>query len=284
MLFTVPSLLAIVDVDGSPVIQFSHFSVKEFLTSSRLAESSDTNLRRYHITLTRSHTLAATACLGLLLHLDKNITRGDLEKFPLAEYAAEHWVDHARFEDVSQNVEDGIKRLFDPNDFHFAIWVWLHDLEDQYWSRERRGERPSQPRGTALHYAALCGLVAVVKFLVIEHSQDVNTRRFGHDSTALHMASRGGHGEVACFLLNNGADAEARDRRSSTPLHEASKMGHVEVVRLLLDREVDPTAKDQDDLTPPKLAFRAGHVELGSFWSPVWVWMRPKIGSTIGLP
>jgi len=262
VLTTVPSLLTIVDVDGSPVIQFSHFSVKEFLTSVRLAESSDTILRRYHITLTHSHALAAAACLGLLLHLDKDITRGDLEKFPLAEYAAEHWVDHARSEDVSQKVEDGMKRLFDPKDFHFAIWVWIHDLEDQYWCRERRGERPSQPRGMPLHYAALCGLVAIVELLLIEHSQDVDSRGFGHESTALHMASRSGHVEVACLLLNNGANAEAQDRHSSTALHVASKKGHIDVVRLLLEREMDPTAKDDSDLTPPKLAFRAGHVEV----------------------
>lgn len=262
VLSTVPSLLATVDVDGSLVIQFSHFSVKEFLTSARLAESSDTILRRYHITLTRSHTLAAAACLGMLLHLDRKITRGDLENFPLAEYAAEHWVVHARFEDVSQNVEDGMKRLFDPKHFHFAIWVWIHDLEDQYWSRENRGERPSQPRGTPLHYAALCGLDTVVKSLVIEHSQDVNARCFNHDSTALHLASRGGHAEVACFLLDNGADAEPKDRRLSTPLHVASNMGHVEVVRLLLERGVNSTIIDEYDFTPPELALQARHVDV----------------------
>ena len=38
---TCSSLLAIVDVDGSSVIQFSHFSVKEYLTSKCLAESKD---------------------------------------------------------------------------------------------------------------------------------------------------------------------------------------------------------------------------------------------------
>ena len=84
VLSTVPSLLAIVDADGSPVIQFSHFSVKEFLTSAHLAESSDTILRRYHITLKRSHALAAAVSMGMLLHLNKTITRCDLEKFPLA--------------------------------------------------------------------------------------------------------------------------------------------------------------------------------------------------------
>jgi hypothetical protein len=74
VLLTTLSLLAIVNVDGSPMIQFSHFSIKEFLTSSRLAGSSDVILHRYHISLTHAHTLAAQACLSMLLHLDKNIT------------------------------------------------------------------------------------------------------------------------------------------------------------------------------------------------------------------
>ena len=47
VLSTCSSLLAIVDVNGSPVIQFSHFSVKEFLTSSRLAETRETIHRRF---------------------------------------------------------------------------------------------------------------------------------------------------------------------------------------------------------------------------------------------
>jgi hypothetical protein len=114
VLSTTSSLLAIVDVDGSPAIQFSHFSVKESLTSSRLAKANDIIPHRYHISMTPAHTLAAQACLGMLLHLDKHITRNDLEKLPLAEYAAEHWVDHAQFEDVSPKVEGGMTQLFDP--------------------------------------------------------------------------------------------------------------------------------------------------------------------------
>jgi len=168
------SLLAVVDVHGSPVVQFAHFSVKEFLTSPRLAKANDNILHRYHISITYAHTIAAQACLGMLLHLDKNITTGDLERFPLVEYAAEHWVDHARFEDVSRTVGDGMKRLFNPNKYHFSVWVWIHDLEDRYWRREKRGERPSDPRGTPLHYAALCGLDVVAKFLTVEHSQDLD--------------------------------------------------------------------------------------------------------------
>jgi hypothetical protein len=79
VLSTCSSLLAIVD-GGYPfgkVIQFSHFSVKEFLTSARLAEASDIIPRRYHVSMTPAHTLAAQACLGILLHLDKDVITSD---------------------------------------------------------------------------------------------------------------------------------------------------------------------------------------------------------------
>ena len=262
VLSTTSSLLATVDLDGSQVIQFSHFSVKEFLTSSRLAEANDIFVQRYHISMTGAHTLVAQACLGMLLHLDKNITRGGLDKFPLAEYAAEHWIDHARFEDVSLKAEVGMKRLFDPNGFHFAVWVWIHDLEDRYWRREKRGGRPSAPRGTPLHYASLCGLDAIVKFLVLDHSQHVDSRGFDVGSTALHLASGKGHVEVTRFLLDHGADGNARNMRKSTPLHEASIGRHAEVVRVLMERGVDVTAEDDDGIDPVVLAFALGCAEV----------------------
>jgi hypothetical protein len=104
-----------------------HFSVKEYLISSRLAEANDIISRRYHVSLKRAHTLIAQACLGILLHMNKSITRHGLRKYPLAEYAAEHWIDHALFEGVSENAEDGMKELFDPRKPHLGIWLWIHD-------------------------------------------------------------------------------------------------------------------------------------------------------------
>ncbi len=130
------TLLSVVDggYGLGNVIQFSHFSVKEFLTSTRLAEITDTIPHRYHISMTPAHTLAAQCCLGILLHLNKDvITRDSLKDFPLAEYAGEHWVDHARFEDVSRNVEDGIKQLFDPSKSHLAVCVWICDPAVPRW-------------------------------------------------------------------------------------------------------------------------------------------------------
>ena len=123
---TCSSLFAIVDggENFGKVVQFSHLSVKEFLTSSRLAEASDIIPRRFHISMTSAHTLAAQACLGILLQLDKDvITRDGLKELPLAKYAAEYWADHALLEDVSRNVEDGMKQLFDPSRSHLAVCI-----------------------------------------------------------------------------------------------------------------------------------------------------------------
>jgi hypothetical protein len=80
VLSTCPSLLSVVDVDDSKVIQFSHFSVKEYLMSARLAECNEIMSRRYHVSMTGAHTIAAQACLGTLLHLDENIDHDRLEK------------------------------------------------------------------------------------------------------------------------------------------------------------------------------------------------------------
>jgi hypothetical protein len=58
------SLITIVQTDDSRVVQFSHFSVKEFLTSERLATSSG-DVSRYHIVLEPAHTILAQACLSI---------------------------------------------------------------------------------------------------------------------------------------------------------------------------------------------------------------------------
>jgi len=92
------------------------FSVKEFLTSTRLADTTDTISGRYHVDMTRAHTLVAQASLGILLHLDDEyVTSGSLETFPLVEYAALHWLGHAQYENVLEIIQEGTKRLFDPN-------------------------------------------------------------------------------------------------------------------------------------------------------------------------
>ena len=105
------SLISVVDDGPYRVVQFSHFSVKEFLTSDRLATSS-ADVSHFHIPLEPAHTVMVKACLGILLQSDNGEAKTK-SRSPLARYAAQHWVGHAQLGKVSRSVEDGMRRLFD---------------------------------------------------------------------------------------------------------------------------------------------------------------------------
>ena len=262
VLSTCSSLLAVVDggYDSGKVVQFAHFSVKEYLTSTRLAKASDIILHDYHVSMTSAHTIVAQACLGILLHLDKDVVTSDsLEKWPLAEYAAEHWVYHARFEDVSQGAEDGMKLLFHPGKPHFAVWVWICDPESPLW---KRNSRPLPPSGAPLHYAALWGLHSIVEFLIIEHSQDVHGRGFTDNVTPLHLASKRGHVKAARMLIKHGADVIAQNEDGNTPLHLASQENQVEIARMLVEFGADVAAQNNHGETPLHQASFSGQLEI----------------------
>ena len=127
VLSTCSTLLSRANINNFQVIEFSHFSVKEFLTSSRFAEKDGIISRRYHLSMTPAHTFIAQACLSILLHLDKGVTEDSLTKYPLARYAAEHWFEHARFEGVSQHAAEAMKQLFHWRKPHLAVWLWIFD-------------------------------------------------------------------------------------------------------------------------------------------------------------
>ena len=258
VLSTCPSLLSVVGGTGSSVIQFAHFSVKEYLTSERLTEANNM-ISRFHVSMALGHTIVAQACLGVLLHLDGNITRDHVKEFPLAEYAAKHWVDHALFEGVSPNIQDGMKRLFDPTGHHLFVWVGIYDPESRrHRYRDTRAELPSRARATNLHYATFCGLRDIVKFLIVTHRQDVNAPGFDRDETSLIVASRVGLPEVVRVLLEHGADIESRDTFGWSPLEMASTVGHVEVIRVLLAYGIDVNSRDSKGHTALHAASRTG--------------------------
>ncbi|KAH9016148.1 hypothetical protein EDB84DRAFT_1277023, partial [Lactarius hengduanensis] len=155
VLSTCSSLITIVPDGDSRVVQFSHFSVKEYLTSPRLARS-DGDVSQFHIDLGAAHTILAQACLGTLLRLDEHTSNSGVEGFPLVEYAARHWVDHAQFEGVTSHVRDGMDDLFDSAKSHFAAWVrvptWTKTTPRKAGTHSLSiGHRPV-PRFTMLHY------------------------------------------------------------------------------------------------------------------------------------
>ena len=198
------SLIAIVQAGRSRIVQFSHFSVKEFLTSPRLAIASG-EVSNYHIDLEPAHTILSQACLGGLLHHVK----GRAPKgHPLARYAAEHWMTHAQFGEVSSRLCKGMEYLFDADKPHFKAWLALCNKDtppysnyDAFYYFASYGKSPATP----LYYAALCGLHDLVEHLIIKRPQDVNADG-GFYVRPLVAALARKHFQTADLLRHNGAD------------------------------------------------------------------------------
>ena len=252
------SLIVVIKVNNSPVVQFSHFSVKEFLTSDRLAKSKLAS--RYHIPLEPAHKRLAQACLSTLLKLDERIVKNGLKNYPLAFYAAQHWLDHARFGDVQLSIQDGIGKLINPDKPHFSAWIWIHDVYGDWRKRSLKGltGHPSQPKGTPLYYSAACGLRSLTEQLISIYPNDVNPPE-SSVWVPLDGAVHNGHLDVTRTLLEHGAEVNNK-RYDWTPLHYASHVGSSDIVQLLLEYQADVGSRDDFGQTPLHLASGTGQL------------------------
>ena len=232
------TLITIIDgAQGSKIVQFSHFSVKEFLTSDRLRISEVGSICYYHISLDAAHTILARACLTVLLQLDEGIDKERLAGFPLAFYAAQYWFVHAKHESVSWQVQDAMRRLFEPGNSYLAAWIWIHDVDDD-WKKQTIdmvADRPLRLEATALYYAVSCGLCGLAEYLISTQGEDVNAKCRGFGSP-LHVASWRGHLDAVSLLIDHGADANMPNKSGCMPICRAYRAQHLGIMQLLLER------------------------------------------------
>ncbi|KAI0275754.1 hypothetical protein BGY98DRAFT_1178154 [Russula aff. rugulosa BPL654] len=240
LLTSCSSLIAIVDTGASRVVQFSHFSVKEYLTSERLATSGQ-DVSRYHITFATAHTNLAQVCVSVLLQLDDHDEQDDVEKMaPLAVYAAEYW---AIFCGLAR-----VARHRCPTSLRISLWSLRQSWESG----------SSMP----LYYAALCGFANVVEELIVKHPQHVNATG-GYYKTPAVAALAGRHFELAHLLHRNKSSLEPRGCCEITPLHSAAYHGDLEMVQVLLECGVDVNAQNRNGQTPLDFAlYRFHHNEV----------------------
>ena len=295
------SSLIVIDsgyLTSCPIVQFAHFSVKEFLTSDRLADLK-ADISHFHISLEPAHTTIAQACLGVLLLPDYNSDDHDEAKYnsPLTGYAAQDWVAHAQFENASFRVQVGMQRLFDPTKPYFAAWLKSYNIDRLWWSFQSftfRENYAQDPASLCLYFASFCGFCDITKHLIAKYPQYVNASvclirsplgaalynnhlqvaellcQHGaspdvigqRGCTLLHAASSDGMTDVVQWLLNIGANANAVDDGYITPLHLAAGKGHLGLVQTLLRQRADIDAADEDNRTPLHEASAGGHVDI----------------------
>ena len=270
LLSTCPSLVTVVDSLGSRVVQFSHFSVKEFLMSGRLSSSGD--ISHYRILPDVAHTTIAQTSLGVLLRLDDRVDRWSA-KNTLAAYAAEHWVTHVQqVAKTSSHIMRMMETLFDLDKRHFSAWVRIYDMDKPRWYLDRDTAKP-------LYYAALCGFFDVVEHLIKKNPGHVNTLGGQHDYP-LAAALYKGHIQVANILLQHSANIEARGTYGRTPLHHAITRFNETVLsaaRFLLEHGADANSQQLDLRTPLHLAAAWGNDKVNQ------IILQPRVYANLGV-
>jgi ankyrin repeat protein len=256
VLSTCSSLITIVNDGHSEVVQFSHFSVKEFLTSDCLARSRG-DVSRYHIALEPAHTILAQACLGVLLRLDDRVIEDNIDDIPLVEYASRHLFDHAGFETVASHIRDAMEYLFDADKPHWTAWSRVQNIDVRWqWFSPFRGDD-----ALPLYYASLGGFYDLAEHLVGKHPGYINARG-GQMVAPLVAALHGKHFRIAELLHQHGADVNVRDGFNRTSLLAACITGTPEIVQWLLNHGADVNAQNSSSCAPINSAVGWGHLQV----------------------
>ena len=218
-------------------VRIAHFSVQEYLESERIQ---DQKAAIFSLSGSTAHGEIAQICLVYLLEhglssseLDKKV----LEEYPLAHFAAVHWIHHYR--NAMKHIvrlDEFILRLFQHHD-SFVNWIKLHDVDEYRSSIEF--SRGFHTIAAPVYYASLLGLDHVLNQLTTTHAENITTPTSslmctsnitrlvnaggGTHGNALNAASYWGHEKVVQLLLDNGAEVNAQGGFFGNALQAAAR-------------------------------------------------------------
>ncbi|HEV6966425.1 ankyrin repeat domain-containing protein [Roseateles sp.] len=112
-------------------------------------------------------------------------------------------------------------------------------------------DEPNDKGETPLMIAAIRGSLPAVKALV-KHGAAINREGW----TPLHYACSGPDNGVAAWLIEHGADINARSENGTTPLMMAARYGNGDLVPMLLKAGAEPRAANEQELTAADFAQR----------------------------
>jgi ankyrin repeat protein len=113
-----------------------------------------------------------------------------------------------------------------------------------------------------LHFAAFFNRPEIALQL-ISRGSDVNVAsKNAMKVTPLHSAAAAHSDEIGRLLLEEGANADARQQGGWTALHAAAQNGDLEMVRDLLRHQADPLARNDEGKTAADIAAEKGHAKV----------------------
>ena len=115
---------------------------------------------------------------------------------------------------------------------------------------------------TALHFASFLGQEEAALALLERGANPCAVARNAMKVMPLHSAATARSLPIVRALLENGADANARQEKGWRPIHSAAQNGDREIVEELLKHGADPRAANDDGTMAQQLAEAKGHAEL----------------------
>ncbi|KAJ7059381.1 ankyrin repeat-containing domain protein, partial [Mycena amicta] len=266
--------LSLVQITTDGIVQFAHFSVKEFFLSERL--NSMPSISLFQIEAEKAHTIIAASCLAYLLWAGHTINSDECEmqdQYPLIQFSIE-FADYTQLNGVSSNVHDMLVALFIENSPPWRFWAPL------------TCHHSDAPVGSPVYWAARLGYSDVMQ-LLCQQGADIGADH-GFLGNTLQAASFRGHLEVTRMLLEYGADVNKqvvsyemsyfrasnallqphgeplriKIGRYSNALQAASVEGHRDVARLLLEHGANINVQGGHYGNALQAASAGGHVDI----------------------
>jgi len=117
---------------------------------------------------------------------------------------------------------------------------------------------------TPLHISALYGKLYATKVL-LERGASLEVFSYKTQQTPIFYAARENCKKILVWLLEKGANPDAKDPDGTTPLHWATRKGHIEIVKLLVDSGADVKAEDVNGLRPLQYSLSYNQPELRAY-------------------
>ncbi len=99
----------------------------------------------------------------------------------------------------------------------------------------------------------------------IETGSSPNQKDAKNENYLLHIAARKGHSDIVKYLIERGADVNAKDYFQRSALHLASRLRHFDIIQFLIENGADVNAKDKFEETALQIAIEQKHFDIVKF-------------------
>ncbi|KAM5356996.1 hypothetical protein ACJZ2D_016721 [Fusarium nematophilum] len=277
----------LVEINGeTKAYQFSHYSVREFLTSHRLDA---TALTEYRVCEAQAHRKLALHCLHAL---------NEGEVSPLYGYAASQWMEHVKRAPEDSELDDNLVEFLSLGQLNewadstpFAEWLShceskkpvpakIHDRSMAFREALNLGRdsvtlrlighgihRIQHPHGynVPIVDAVLLGASRCVILELLKSGVEVDQLRFG-DQTALSIAVTRDDKDLVTLLLSHGADMHRildKDYHvTGSALNQAVLYGSKDMVSFLLENGAEKNRRVSHVGTPVQAAVSESRLEI----------------------